>query len=355
MGLTQAQRTIINKARTVGGGKQGVALSDEACAFLVGVIARDLGLLKRFREVPKELPQFFSPGPLDALVLSGVDFVALFERLVKLDENADTYFSCLATLHKARLKYERILQTQPVPTIDQVGPRGLLQYGSLAPKALTPFLLWRKWIYDIDNRAGQETGYVFEPIIAHAIGGVSVGSKKSPVRRQSNKQKGRQVDCMLEKKAYEIKIRVTIAASGQGRWKEELDFPTDCKASGFAPVLVVLDPTPNPKLDELQKKFLAEGGEVHIGPEAWKHFDSLAGKTMSRFLQFYVHAPIQELLKEVPQEIETLPEIRLKMEEGEFSAILLGEALTVKRRATEEEVSDPDELPDDVEDEFPGP
>ena len=29
-------------------------------------------------------------------------------------------------------------------------------------------------------------------------------------------------------KAYEFKLRVTIAASGQGRWKEELDFPSDC-------------------------------------------------------------------------------------------------------------------------------
>jgi hypothetical protein len=225
----------------------------------VGVVARDLRLLKHFREVPRDLPQFFSPGPLDALVLPGVDFPALFERLVKRDENADTYFSCLATLHKARLKHERILQAQPVPTIDQVGPRGLLQYGTLAPKALTLFLLWRKWIYDIDNRAGQETGYVFEPIIARAIGGVSVGSKKSPVRRQSNKQKGRQVDCIRETKAYEIKRRVTIAASGQGRWKEELDFPTDCKSSGFVPVLVVLDATPNPKLEELKTKVPRRG------------------------------------------------------------------------------------------------
>jgi hypothetical protein len=190
MALTQAQRSIISKARAVGGGKQGVALSDEACAFLVGVIARDLRLLKRFPEIPKGLPEFFGPGPLERLAVPSVDFVALFERLVGLDENADTYFSCLATLHKARLKYERILQTQPVPTIDQVGPRGILQFGTMVPKALTPFLLWRKWIYDIDNRAGQETGYVFEPIIAHAIGGVSVSAKKSPVKRAARPEEG---------------------------------------------------------------------------------------------------------------------------------------------------------------------
>jgi hypothetical protein len=43
------------------------------------------------------------------------------------------------------------------------------------------------------------------------------------------------------------------------------------------------------------------------------------------------------------------------MREGEFSVSLLGETLTVKRQPSEEEASDPDELPDDVEDQFPGP
>jgi hypothetical protein len=355
MALTQAQRSIISKARAVGGGEQGVALSDEACAFLVGVIARDLRLLKRFPEIPKGLPEFFGAGPLESLVVPTVDFVPLFERLVGLDANADTYFSCLARFQKARLKYERILQTQSVPTIDQVGPRGLLQFGTFVPKALTPLLLWRKWIYDIDNWAGQETGYVFEPIIAHAIGGVLVGAKKSPIKRAASPMKRRQCDCVLDKKAYEIKMRVTIAASGQGRWREELDFPADCKSSGYVPVLVVLDPTPNPKLDELRQKFLDDGGEVYIGAAAWKHFDSLAGKTMSRFLQIYVHTPLQALLAQVPEKTEELPDLLLTMGEGEFTASIQGETLKVKRQPKEEEEPEPDELPEDVEDEFPGP
>jgi hypothetical protein len=355
MGLTQAHRTVISKARAVGGGKQGIALSDEACAFLISIIARDLKLLKHFPEIPKPLPEFFHSGSLERLVVPSVDFLGMFERLVRLDENADTYFSCLATLHKARLKYERILQTQPIPTIDQVGPRGLLQFGTIVPKALTPFLLWRKWIYDVDNRAGQETGYVFEPIIAHAIGGVSVSAAKSPVKRQGNPKKGRQCDCVLDKRAYEVKIRVTIAASGQGRWREELDFPADCQSSGFIPVLVVLDPTPNPKLDELKRRFFAKGGEAYVGQEAWKHFDSLAGKTMSRFLHLYVHTPIQSLLTQVPEKTEELPDLRLTMVKGEFTMSINGETLKVKRQPKEEEETDFDELPDDVEDQFPGP
>jgi len=356
MPITQSQQAIIAKARSVGGGKLGMALSDEACAFLVGVIVKDLGLTTKFKELPKHLPDFFAHQSLDTLVLPGVDFLPMFERLVRLVPDADTYFSCLAALHKARLKYERILQTQPLPTIDQVGPRGLLQFGSLSPKALTAFLMWRKWIFDIDNRAGQETGYVFEPILAYAIGGVPVSAAKSPVRRQTNKKQGRQIDCVRsDNKAYEIKIRLTIAASGQGRWREELDFASDCRASGYTPVLVVLDPTPNPKLAELRKKFLSEQGEVYIGPDAWKHFDELAGKTMSQFLERYVHEPIEALLKEVPDVPEQLPQITFTMKSGELLVKVAGDTLRLKRTPLEEEAADADELPEDVDEQVPGP
>lgn len=268
MALTQAQRAILEKARALGGGGQAVALTDNACRLLLGVIARDLGLLTHFPELPPEIPPFFSPYPLASLELPDGNFLVLFERLVGLDPNADTYFACLAAMHKARLKYERILEVQPLPTIDQVGPRGLLQFGTMSARALTGFLLWRKWMFDIDNRAGQETGYLFEPIIAAAIGGVPAPSRKSPVKRTRDPRKGRQVDCIRGDRAYEFKIRVTIAASGQGRWAEELEFPVDCRQSGFVPVLVVLDPTTNPKLTELAKTFRDNGGEVYIGSQA---------------------------------------------------------------------------------------
>jgi hypothetical protein len=220
---------------------------------------------------------------------------------------------------------------------------------------LTPFLLWRKWIYDIDNRAGQETGYLFEPIIAYAIGGVPVGAKKSPVRRRNDKSKGRQVDCIRGKRAHEIKIRVTIAASGQGRWREELEFPADCKASGFVPVLVVLDPTANPKLEELKDRFSQERGEVHVGAEAWAYLESLAGRTMSRFLERYVQKPIEAILAETPAQPNELPEMTVKMMEGQFIASLMDETLVVERAPEPAEDSESEQLPDDVEDEIPGP
>ncbi len=263
MGLTRSQAAIWQKARSLGNGGQAVGLTDDVCSFLISTIAHDLGIANLFPEFQSPPPAFFSESHLTDLVVEGCDARNLFERLVTNNSDSDTYFACLSALHKARLKYERILSSQPIPTLEQVGPRGLLQYGKLTGGALAGLLFWRKWFFDIDNRAGQETGYLFEPIIAHALGGTPAPAKKSPVRRHSDPTKGRQVDCLLDQKAYELKIRVTIAASGQGRWQEELDFPLDCRQSGFSPVLVCMDSTPNPKLDALVSAFRRYGGEVH--------------------------------------------------------------------------------------------
>ena len=166
MGLTQAQKAMIEKARSGGGSEQAITLTDAACAYLIAVIARDLELSDHFPELPSTVPPFYDATELASLVVDGVPFYPLMDRLVSVNADADTFFVCLASLHKRRLKYERILQTQPIPTLEQVGPRGLLQYGTMSARALAGLLFWRKWLFDIDNRAGQETGYLFEPIIA---------------------------------------------------------------------------------------------------------------------------------------------------------------------------------------------
>lgn len=350
MGLSQSQKTLIEKARVLGSGSDQFTLDSETCSYLVGVIAEDLGLLDKFPEFEGGVPGFYATAAIETLRID-VDFSTVVDRLFDADENADTYFSCLASLHKRRLKYLRILRTQPLPTIEQVGPRGLLQFGSLSPRALTALLFWRKWIYDIDNRAAQETGYLFEPIIAHAIGGAPVSAKQSPVKRKSDKTKGRQVDCIVEQRAYEFKMRVTIAASGQGRWDEELQFPRECRLSGYTPVLVVLDPTPNPKLDDLTRAFLAEEGEVHAGDKAWTHLDNMAGPTMSRFLENYVRGPIESLLAEANH---ALPDLCMSLADHTITISLGDDKLVIAR--TPEGVSDDehDEAPEDADDQLPG-
>jgi hypothetical protein len=354
MGLTVTQKSIINKVQSVGGSQQGVALNDEQCAYLVAVVKADLELSERKRPDGIDLPPFFGIEPLEEMRLDGVDFVSQFESLIASRPDADAYFDCLASLHKARLKYERILQQQPVPTLDQVGPRGLLQYGRVATKALTPFLLWRKWLYDIDNRAAQETGYVFEPIIARAIGGTPAPASKSPVKRQAAKSQGRQVDCLLGTCAHEIKIRVTIASSGQGRWAEELSFPLDCQSSGYTPVLVVLDPTPNDKLTELEAQFRNYGGQAYIGEQAWEYLEAKAGPTMSRFLERYVHEPLRAILSDAPDAQDGLPDLLLHMTRDEFVVAVNDETLLVRRAPNPNEASDATAMPDDADAEVPG-
>jgi hypothetical protein len=351
MSLTRIQQTIWEKARAYGSGDQAVGLTDQMCAYLVGRIVHDLDIRHEFPEIPEILPSFFDAGDLGSLILEDVDARDLFERLVHQYSDADMYFACLATLHKARLKYETILKTQPLPTLEQVGPRGLLQYGKLSPAALAGLLFWRKWFFDIDNRAGQETGYLFEPVIANAVGGIPVPASKSPIKRHRDSNKGRQVDCLLGNQAYEFKIRVTIAASGQGRWREELYFPIDCKESGYTPILVVLDSTPNPKLMELEDAFVRQGGAAYKGADAWEHLDKLAGPTMSLFLENYVRGPIDCIIQEAPVK---LPRLVVTMSDSAISISVGDQTLNIARHEARIEVDRHDESPADVGDSIPG-
>ncbi len=350
MGLTNLQRSMLEKARASGAGAMGISLTDEACNFLISTIAHDLAVTEHFPELPNESSDFFSVAPPDARLSLNTGLYELFERLVSVVPNADTYFSCLSALHRSRLKYARILECQAIPTMDQVGPRSLLQFGTMRPHALAAFMLWRKWIFDIDNRAGQETGYLFEPIIAHAIGGVPFSSSRSPVRRSDDHRKGRQVDCIRDRHAYEIKIRVTIAASGQGRWREELEFPVDCRNSGYTPVLLVLDPTANPKLQDLTKAFEREKGEAYVGPAAWAHLESVAGHTMALFIEKYVRAPIELVLEDCA---ETLSDLTLSMTDEEFR-VSIGNETYLFARSELGEAEDDTPMPEDIDDETPG-
>lgn len=143
----------------------------------------------------------------------------------------------------------------------------------------------------------------------------------------------------------------TIAASGQGRWREELDYPVDCRASGYTPVLVVLDGTPNPKLEELERAFQDARGEAYKGIDAWDHLDSLAGKTMSRFLDKYVRGPIGQLIQEAS---EALPAMTASMSDDGIMIRIGGDTLHIPRRPIPVDEEEPPELADDISDEIVG-
>lgn len=299
--LTLEQSQLLNRARVLGQGRAlPILLSDSELSKIAAVILSDLGhseLAKKFPALPSDSHGSYYQIDLGwfSQAENCEEFVAAYLSAVTSIRDFETYFACLCELHKRRRKFEMILAAQPVPRMLQVAPRALLEFGTLASPALASWMIWRKWFYDIDNRAAQETGYLFEPVLVAALGGVSFGARVSPIKRSSDMTKGRQVDCIVGRDAYEFKLRVTIAASGQGRFREELDFAKDCRESGYNPILLVLDPTPSTRLTDLKAEFERYGGGAFIGGEAWDHIDREAGPIMATFVERYVRKPIAEM------------------------------------------------------------
>jgi len=185
---------------------------------------------------------------------------------------------------------------------------------------------------------------LFEPVLAGCLGGEAVGSRNSPVKRLNERgrqtDEGRQIDCYdgESQLAYEFKLRVTIAASGQGRFAEELSFPVECRAAGLTPVLVVLDPTPSPRLTELMDKFTTSGGRCYVGADAWAHMDSKAGKTMAIFLKRYIRPPLAAMAAH--EDIIPAP-IRLSWSPGEVVIGGNDSSIRIPRGAVETEKCPP--------------
>jgi hypothetical protein len=296
------------RVRVLGQGGDRISLSASEIAWLLHLTAIDQGLSlghAAFKDIEMPVPSFFGiqipPAlPMAWESLSTDDLLTELDQLIRQEPDVRLYFSNLCEILKRRIKYQRILSTQPKPTMDQIGPRSLLEYGIVPTNLLGTWLIWRKWLFDVDNRSGQETGYLFEPVLASCMGGTTVGARNSPVKRvdESGRQTadGRQIDCLDvdAKIAYEFKVRVTIAVSGQGRFGEELSFPVECKAAGLTPVLLVLDPTPSARLAELQKAFEANGGAVHVA-DAWGFIEEKAGKCMSSFIENYLRPVLLQM------------------------------------------------------------
>jgi hypothetical protein len=231
--------------------------------------------------------------------VTSIDVVTSLMAGFRKDNDFVLFIENLSALHRRRVKYRRILASQPMPNMDQIGPRALLEYGACDVTLLSNWMVWRKWIYDIDNRSAQETGYLFEPLLASCLGGESIGSRNSPVKRLDSNglptNNGRQIDCLVfsTNRTYEFKLRVTIAASGQGRFGEELSFPRESQVAGFTPVLLVLDPTPSELLTKLSERYLQCGGQFYHGEDAWNHMEEEAGDVVSVFIEKYVRPAIQ--------------------------------------------------------------
>ncbi|MET0029842.1 MAG: hypothetical protein ABW101_19585 [Candidatus Thiodiazotropha sp.] len=300
-------RNMYSKCKMHGTGEAQVVISDGELNALLSIAIDDLGWLHDDLSMQRvntpnngyyEIPMDWFDGQSEVNVQAS-KIIEILKSCFEKNNDFGLYIENLTALHRRRVKYRRILSSQPIPNMDQIGPRSLLEYGECDTTLLANWMVWKKWIYDIDNRSAQETGYLFEPLLASCLGGEPVGSKNSPVKRLDSNgrqtNKGRQIDCLVpsNNRTYELKLRVTIAASGQGRFGEELSFAEESQAAGFIPVLLVLDPTPSNRLTELSDKYLACGGAFYHGEEAWEHMEQEAGAVISVFIEKYIKPAIQ--------------------------------------------------------------
>lgn len=334
-------KQLFSKCILLGSGSTKIVLGKSQVFSLIHISLNDIGwsieALPEIGNLPSEnyfeIELSWFESFLNAPTIN--ELQNYFETLINLDPDFGLYFLNLCSLHKRRIKYQNILSSQSRPTMEQVGPRGLLEFGLVNNRLLADWMIWRKWIFDIDNRAGQETGYLFEPILASCLGGTPISSSKSPVKRIDNEgnviKGGRQIDCFVasENIAYEFKLRVTIAASGQGRFAEELSFPRECKAAGIKPIILVLDPTPSNRLNELGNAFIDNGGEVYIGDAAWKFLDKHSGEVISVFIDKYIKSPFLEV---AASESDSISDIKLSWTNDAIIISNDKESYSIKRR-----------------------
>jgi hypothetical protein len=341
--LNSAQSQRITKARHA----KPIHLTDREIARLLAVLLHDLGrdeLIPSFVEIPADYRDYYHL-PLAWFVQDQqrpFDLPRFYLELERNVEDFETLFLCITQVHKRRRKFEYVISAQSRPTMDQVARKGLLEYGIFPSPGLTAWLVWRKWIFDVDARSAQETGYLFDTILGSAVGGISYSSKTSPIPR-ADRDGARQVDCVIDdgerKAAYEFKTRLTIASSGQGRWREEIAFPAEAAAAGYTPILLVLDPTDNAKLRELSDAFAAVSGETYVGENVWAHLEQHAAPTMQAFLERYVRVPIEAVITD---EAPDLPDATLSWRADGISLLIGDQRYDISRSTATDDIEEPE-------------
>ena len=129
-------------------------------------------------------------------------------------------------------------------------------------------------------------------------------------------------------------MRVTIAASGQGRFAEEMEFARDCAFSGYVPTLLVLDATPSTRLEALTSAYQQFGGQVYIGENAWEHVAEKAGWAMGQFVEKYIHIPFQAIIRDE----RILPALCLRVQDDQIIVEIGQTQMSVPRFQLDEDV-----------------
>lgn len=135
--LTTEESRFLTAIRTLGAGTAlPVVMSPAELAKLIGVVYHDTqawsqlqtacpGLWERIRPPASyyDLPDGWFTQPI---ALGEGEHVMLMRLASNHIPDFKIYLRCLAELHKRRRKYAMILSAQPMPTMVQVSPRGVV-------------------------------------------------------------------------------------------------------------------------------------------------------------------------------------------------------------------------------------
>ena len=140
--LSAEESKLLTKVTTMGlGTALPVTMSNSELAKLIGIIYSDTGSLHRLDGDFGDLAPSITPPMAnyynipyswfqESLELDPEQHVRLIRLGIKHIEDFTTYLHCLSELHKRRRKYSMILVAQPMPTMVQVSPRALMEFGT---------------------------------------------------------------------------------------------------------------------------------------------------------------------------------------------------------------------------------
>ena len=225
--LSSTQKKQISKLREVGkNGLSAYRFHDGALAKIVALVEQICATEKTLTTVTPEMRLtddifdtsaywFFEP-------LEFEDFVDLYLEAEQKIDDFPAVFELVYEVVKRRLRFQWIEENQELPVSEQLANRAVLENGFKDAKSTIANILWRKFWGTIDNRSAAEAGYLTEKVITSCLCGQSYSDKDSPITRFGEGEVGRQIDCIVEDFAYEVKTRITGAASGRGRSRDEL-------------------------------------------------------------------------------------------------------------------------------------
>lgn len=151
--LDKGTRQLLNKARQLSSGSISIYLEDHELLRICAVVASDLGKLQLISDVMvNEVVNDYYRIPLEWFsqsLLSNTQFTDTFLLLQQNIPDFATYFEKLYELHKRRRKFQRILEQQALPQMEQIVPRCLLEFGLRPSETLASWLVWRKWLCEL--------------------------------------------------------------------------------------------------------------------------------------------------------------------------------------------------------------